>query len=271
MLSRFNYIEPLSETEAIDNYLTYKVVSLEASVAPLHHIVDNVEHYAAESKLSCKAPAENLDQDESAAIFLYTMGTDFYKKLNDALRRNEMEELRPWFLYLKLFHTALNKLPCQKLRVWRGIGGLLSCTYTKDRQITWMAVSSASKDLHVLQSFLPKSGNRTIFSIECEYGKEVMKHSAFPNENEIILMPGTKLIVKSVLETPPVTIIMVKEMVNANFTNTIERLPAIKPTVRTEPLAMVQSKVTYDLIKKPALIPPIKSKIPNKNAAENCK
>ncbi|CAF5221272.1 unnamed protein product [Rotaria magnacalcarata] len=40
--------------------------------------------------------------------------------------------------------------------------------------------------------FLGKSGQRTLFSIECVNGKSVAKHSYFKNtEKEIILLPGS--------------------------------------------------------------------------------
>ena len=40
------------------------------------------------------------------------------------------------------------------------------------------------------ESFLGKTGERTLFTIECVSGKNIEKHSAFEKENEVLLPPG---------------------------------------------------------------------------------
>ncbi|CAF3985205.1 unnamed protein product, partial [Rotaria sp. Silwood1] len=105
------------------------------------------------------------------------------------------EDLTQWFSYLKLFLTALHKLPSQSRRVWRGIRGVnLSSKYTVGTKFAWWGVSSCTVDMKLLESnkFLGKLGLRTLFSIECIDGKSVSAHSYFKNtEAEIILMPGS--------------------------------------------------------------------------------
>jgi hypothetical protein len=46
-----------------------------------------------------------------------------YATLNRALRGVNHQELKPWFRYLKLFLTALFKLPSIEGVVWRGVRG----------------------------------------------------------------------------------------------------------------------------------------------------
>ncbi|CAF3896517.1 unnamed protein product, partial [Rotaria sp. Silwood1] len=48
-------------------------------------------------------------------------GKSLYELLNQALRTENRGELKTWFSYLKLFLTALHKLPSQSGTVWRGI------------------------------------------------------------------------------------------------------------------------------------------------------
>ncbi|CAF1230301.1 unnamed protein product [Rotaria sp. Silwood1] len=67
-------------------------------------------------------PPDDLTRDESAAIHLYTLewkGTSesLYSHLNYVLRRGDQEELQPWLKYLKLFLTALVKIPCSTSQV----------------------------------------------------------------------------------------------------------------------------------------------------------
>ncbi|CAF0728027.1 unnamed protein product [Adineta steineri] len=72
-------------------------------------------------------PEDELSQDESASIHLYTMewkvhDNSLYAMLNRTLRLADRRKLQPWFRYLKLFLTAFFRLPPSKYgTVWRGI------------------------------------------------------------------------------------------------------------------------------------------------------
>jgi hypothetical protein len=65
-------------------------------------------------------PMSGLTRDEAAAILVYTAGCGVYRELNKALRNETFEIIEPWFPYLKLLHTALNKLPSVKGAYCRG-------------------------------------------------------------------------------------------------------------------------------------------------------
>lgn len=58
-----------------------------------------------------KNPLDRLTTDESAAICLYTMNTPLYSRLNGFLQDRNHKELKRLFPYLKLFFTAVFKLP----------------------------------------------------------------------------------------------------------------------------------------------------------------
>jgi hypothetical protein len=51
-----------------------------------------------------------LTRDEAAAIRIYTAQCDVYRQLNAALRSQQLTNIKPWFQYLKLFQTAIEKL-----------------------------------------------------------------------------------------------------------------------------------------------------------------
>ncbi|CAF3982810.1 unnamed protein product, partial [Adineta steineri] len=146
-------------------------------------------------------PEDELSQDESASIHLYTMewkvhDNSLYAMLNRTLRLADRRKLQPWFRYLKLFLTAFFRLPPSKYgTVWRGIPEDLSSLYPKGKQFTWWGVSSCSSSISVLESsqYAGTSGARTMFSIETNSGRLIRPHSYFKHEDEILLPPGIYL------------------------------------------------------------------------------
>ncbi|CAF4982735.1 unnamed protein product, partial [Rotaria magnacalcarata] len=115
---RFSDVQESLEILApIGGYSKVPLVSLEEAVVPLVPILPDVQAHAYVAKLKCKKPADNLTQDESASIMLYTMGWEpldkcLYVVLNDTLRaKNRQQKLPFWYLYLRLFLNALFRLP----------------------------------------------------------------------------------------------------------------------------------------------------------------
>jgi hypothetical protein len=115
----------------------------------------------------------------------------FYTLLNERLRSEKRSDLSSWHSYLKLFLTALYKLPSIKKAIWRGIRGDVSHLYQKD--YIWWGVSSCTETMEAMEKFVGRKGVRTLFMIECINGKSIQSHSHHKGENEIILMPGTYL------------------------------------------------------------------------------
>ena len=136
---------------------------------------------------------EGLSKDESAAIHLYTMqwsdsDDNLSTVINKILQLEKRDILKPWFSYLKLILTALFKLPSKKGIIWRGVRGNVSDKYQKEK--VWWGFSSCTETMGEIDQFLGRTGERTIFMIDCMHGKAIRNHSKFPEENEILLMPG---------------------------------------------------------------------------------
>lgn len=55
-----------------------------------------------------------LTRDMAAAIYLYTMDSNFYRQLNKLLRAEDRTALKPFFPYLRLLLTGLRRLPKEK-------------------------------------------------------------------------------------------------------------------------------------------------------------
>lgn len=108
--------EPKQLLRAIKDYEKEPLLTLEQACEPLFNIVDDLHDNIIISKKNTRNPAEGLTHDESASIHLCTMewnesDDSLYGILNRTLRTPERKTLKPWFKYLKVFLTALFKLP----------------------------------------------------------------------------------------------------------------------------------------------------------------
>jgi hypothetical protein len=183
----------------IRGYEDKSLLPLTETIKPIAGFFDEIQDYVYVALHNCQNPPDDLTQQESASIHLYTMqfhgGPSLYHSLNQSLRTESRDQLIPWFSFLKLFLTALHKLPSHSKTVWRGVRDVdLSSRYKTGTKFAWWGVSSCTTNIEILESnqFLGKKGQRTLFSIECINGKSVAPHSYFENtEKEIILMPGS--------------------------------------------------------------------------------
>jgi hypothetical protein len=134
--------------------------------------------------------------DEAAAIYLYTMETPLYRTLNTALRNEDAAAIAPFEKYIKLFLTALYKLPIEKCTVYRGIRD--PPAYNDGDLLVWWGFSSTSRRVAVTETFLQVAGPRVKFIIENVPCVDIEEFSAIPVESERLLLPGTALKVLSV-------------------------------------------------------------------------
>lgn len=101
----------------ISGYEEEPLLPLEEACKPLQQIIDNeLPQNIMISKMNSEEPKDGLTANESASIHLYTMEWDvqensLYAVLNRTLRLADRRKLQPWFKYLKLFLTAIFKLP----------------------------------------------------------------------------------------------------------------------------------------------------------------
>jgi hypothetical protein len=180
----------------IEGYEKKPLVSLEEALIPIKTTVENLDSKMKAALWNSRQPSQGLSTNESAAIHIYTMEwpepqPSLYTVLNQRLRSKKRKTLIPWFSYLKLFLTALYKLPSFKGTIWRGVRDDISDQYIDE--CIWWGVSSCTKTLNVTDEFVGHVGKRTLFNIECINGKVIEAHSYDPTENEVILLPGTYL------------------------------------------------------------------------------
>ncbi|CAF1168637.1 unnamed protein product [Rotaria sordida] len=193
---------------SIEGYKNIPLLFLEDTIKHLENMIPNVRRNAWIAKERSITVADGLTQDESAAIQLYTMewipsDQSFYIHINTALREANRDKLIPFLCYLKLVLTALWKLPPMKATVWSGVKGDLSTQYSIGKEFVWWGFSSCSESRQFLEQekFLGKTGVKTLFRIECETGKSIRAHSYCKTENEILLLPATRLQVISQMDS----------------------------------------------------------------------
>jgi hypothetical protein len=178
----------------IKGYEKASLVSLKEAVQPINSLLYDADSMVETARRNSRKPADGLTVDESAAIHLYTMQwpephPSLYTTLNQRLRSKNRDTLVSWFLFLKLFFTALYKLPSFKGTIWRGVRGNLNDQYDEDQ--IWWGASSCTETMKTMEAFVGLEDVRTIFTIECINGKAILNHSYFKEENEILLMPGS--------------------------------------------------------------------------------
>jgi hypothetical protein len=197
---------------SIIGYAQEPLLPLADACAPLANIVDNISAYVLVAlNETPSVPTDGLTHDESASIRLYTMEwpdgqRSIYRVLNETLKTMERKDLRPWFKYLKLFLTALVKIPCAPPQtIWRGVRYIYKDGFPRGTQIIWWSFSSCTTSLTVLENevYLGSMGERTLFSIEAFNGRNIRAHSHFGEEDEMLMLPGTYMKVHSQMKSAP--------------------------------------------------------------------
>lgn len=251
METRFTDVESVNTQPPINEYIFSKIVPLEKAIEPLVLLVDKIVANAATAKHATAdiSSEDELKHDEAAAIYLYSMETgsrSLYRMLNTALQINILSRLKPWFLYLKLLHTALNKLPSYQVQVWRGLEKDVSADYRKGMHLTWTNISSCSKDADVIKDLLNENMDSTFFTVNCINGKSIMKYSAFPSKQEVILMAGTQLkVINNSFEYNGLHIVQLEELSNPNMQRKYSVLPEIQKSSVSTVASVQQNTGNY--------------------------
>ncbi|CAF0947859.1 unnamed protein product [Adineta steineri] len=211
----WNILQDLQDFEEISvpfrGYAKMPLVSLMEAVTPLISILPKIQTYARMAKQRCDSiPPDDLTQDESASIMLYSLEWEphdecLYFNLNATLRTEDRQKLKPWFSYLKLILTALKKLPSIRDLVFRGVNLDLSNQYTKGKEFVWWGFSSCTTSIGAVADgqLLSKEGERTIFAIQCDSGKDISRHSYYQSEKEVLLLPARQFIVVACSQPAP--------------------------------------------------------------------
>ncbi|CAF1413856.1 unnamed protein product [Rotaria sordida] len=202
MMNRFGDIDvSFKRLPPVYGYHAEKLVPIEKALEPVEPQIDELPRFIKIAKRNCHFPSEHgLSRDQSAAVYIYTMewgDTTLYRVLNKALRSENRQALKIWFPYLKLFDTALDKLPTVKEVVWRGVSLDIGKNFIENQIVTWWSISSCSSSVKVIENFIGNGKNATLFLIEAINGKKIAGYTEYETEKEIILRIGSQFRVKS--------------------------------------------------------------------------
>ncbi|CAF2535982.1 unnamed protein product [Rotaria sp. Silwood2] len=193
--------------KSTDGYDKIPIVTLEQAVLPLTPFLPKIQTYVGIVKEKCENPADGLTSDESASIMLYSIGWQpmnecLYVVLNTTLQSMNRQNLKPWFLYLKLLFTAVIRLPSIHLSVYRISKLALIKQYQKDEIIIWWDFPLCTTSIEHFQTekSLDKIETKTIFTIECNTIKDIHKHTYCQSDNSLLILPGTQFKVLECLE-----------------------------------------------------------------------
>lgn len=172
--------------------------ALRAAERAVKGLAEAAEAARAYAKRSVAAKGSlGLDEDEAAAVHVYTMASAFYRQLNAALRDRDRARAKPFYPFLRLFLEAVGRLPASDAPLWRGVAADLRAQYPSGAEVTWWGVSSCTPKRAVATGFLGSSGVRTLFEVHPRAAVCIQKLSAFASEEEYIIAPGARFRVRS--------------------------------------------------------------------------
>ncbi|CAF5119371.1 unnamed protein product [Rotaria sp. Silwood1] len=218
-------------------YDTHPLLPLRQALDPIISQTNQLQKFIKIAKTECHFPSEHgLTREESASIYLYTMDwgeQSLYQVLNAVLREKDRSILVPWYGYLKLFDTALAKLPSLQINLWRGINGDITKNYKENDIFTWWCFSSCSSAVKVVKQFLGSVS--TLFMIEAKNGKAISAYSNFTEENEVLLPLGTRLrVVSDALDHASLNVIHLQELMDKSDPELASSLANMSVTTATK-------------------------------------
>ena len=176
-------------------YLTDEVLPLQEALQSILSRIDQLDRLVQTAQDRCHFPGEDeLTRDESAAIYLYTMKLDessLHELIDKDLGSDDRSIAESWFAYLTLLHTALRKLPNTRMKVWHGVNGNTLSRIHRGDEVIWWNITSCSTSVDVIKSSLTVGS--ILLLIDTVNGKNISAYSNQPDENEVILCPGTRL------------------------------------------------------------------------------
>ncbi|CAF1077219.1 unnamed protein product [Adineta steineri] len=201
-MQRFNKVA-LSTTNPlplVNGYGDEPVGTLEEALQPVDGRIDNAAHYIQDAKAKCHFPSEHgLTRDESAAIYIYSKKWNnryVSDQLQQAFSTQNRSQLQPWYKYLRLLKSGLDKLPATTTGIWQGMpfDDRLNEKLSSNSTVLYTCLGSCAPTDSELKSYLQKNyGPKTILlSYESVNGKAITNYTASKSP-EIMIWPGTKM------------------------------------------------------------------------------
>ncbi|CAF4391012.1 unnamed protein product [Rotaria sp. Silwood2] len=193
---RFEYND--KKLRHIDDCKDESILSIDLALQSVLSIVDRLDHYIEDAKRSRHYPSDHgLTEDESVAIYLYANDWNdqsLNKVLNNTLQSEDHTALQSWLSFLKLFNAALEKLSTVHNTVWRGLTIDAAEKLNENEDLILCSVISCSSSRTIIEHLLDDKS--VLCSIKSFSAKNIQGYTSKNEEDEVILLPGTRLRVK---------------------------------------------------------------------------
>ena len=141
----------------------------------------------------------------------------FYKDLNAKCSNPDRSAAAPYGPFIAATVKYMADIePFPSDTVFRGVKADLRADYPKGRKVTWHGFVSTTKNAQVLSNpqFCGEVGKRTIFAIKLMQGqaRDITRYSLVLTEEEVLLPPGCRFEVESVLPQGDLTLIQIREL-----------------------------------------------------------
>ena len=159
---------------------------------------------------------DNLTYNERAAVYMYTHEVNsrsLHVLLNQALCSSDTTACKPWIDFLQLLKSGLEKLPSFEGECWRVGTAELLTKISEGQSVVWWNISSCLKERDPIEKKCIETKG-ILLKIITISDKEVAKYSADLDMPEVLLMPGTRLMVERVQQYEndnSITLIHLKE------------------------------------------------------------
>ena len=183
-------------------------------------LAEQILDMAQDSKHFGELKSDPLTVQGVAFMMMYSAeGTNpaFYKVLNEHCYDPDRSKIVPFGEYMVGAVKHMKAIqPYPNSVVNRGVKADLAAQYPKGREVVWHGFCSTTKSIEVLANpmFCGASGSRTIFQITLTQGqaREITQYSLVASEDEVLLPPGCRFKVESVLPQGDLTIIQMVEL-----------------------------------------------------------
>ncbi|UJR13112.1 hypothetical protein I4U23_000136 [Adineta vaga] len=170
----------------IQGFEDEQLLSLEETLEEFIDEQPQLSDYIKEAKANCNKSTDHcLTEDESAAIYIYSMRNDeqngVYDLLEKAWESRERSIMKPWFKYLRLFQSALDKLPnvteniCQVVPFDKTIEKLLEGNLPTIYTCMATCLASESENIEHIEEMVNQK--LALLSFENVSGKDMSSYS----------------------------------------------------------------------------------------------
>lgn len=163
-----------------------------------------------------------LNPNQVLALYLYTANLDLFKNVNINLLNITLSS--PWYGFICCLYQGLKLLPDYNGECFRAIDlPFDSIKFELNSIIQWNTFAIGNVDWKNSSELIGlKRG--MVFIIKSKTGKDISSYSKYPQENEIVFVPGTKFIVSNYY-VPDIICLAQENIRNTTFKyNSVEKI-----------------------------------------------